>query len=100
MENIYLREVPMQEDYDAALEIGLLKRNVDMRLRDGWSLKEAISKPSTRNYMRLERTEMLLLAQRNGISERTFMRRIKKGWTPYDAATKELEKRGRKKQNS
>lgn len=39
MGNIYLREVPTQEDYDKALAIGLIKRNVNTRLRDGWTLK-------------------------------------------------------------
>lgn len=99
MENIYLREVPMQEDYEVALGNGLLKYNVDNRLRYGWKLNEAITKPPKVNEVS-ERKKMLLLAQRNGISERTFLRRIKKGLAPYDAATKELDKPGRKKKTS
>ncbi|WP_242224528.1 hypothetical protein [Bacillus cereus group sp. BfR-BA-01380] len=99
MQNIYLSEVPTQEDYDAALKIGLLKANVDRRLLDGWTLKKAITKPSTSKRLS-DRKEMLLLAQRNGISETTFLIRIRKGFTPYDAATKELGKRGRKKKTS
>ena len=99
MENIYLREVPTEEDYAEALKIGLLKYNVDNRLRYGWKLNEAITKPPKVNEVS-ERKKMLLLAQRNGISERTYLRRIKKGLTPYDAATKELGKPGRKKKTS
>ncbi|MDC2867522.1 hypothetical protein [Bacillus sp. BP-3] len=94
MGNIYLREVPTQKDYDTALKIGLLKSNVDFRLMNGWSLKEAITKPSIRGKNVSERKKMLLLAQKNGISESTFMQRVKKGWTPYDAATKKPGKYG------
>lgn len=97
MKNVYLREVPTQEDYNAALKIGLLRSTVDRRLMDGWTLADAITKPSI-NKTLSERKKMLLLAQKNGISETAFLNRIKRGFTPYDAATtKKHDKPVRKK---
>ncbi|MEH6848592.1 hypothetical protein [Bacillus pseudomycoides] len=91
MVNIYLREVPTQKDYDKAAEIGLNKNDVYRRIRNGWKLDEAITKPLTNKKMS-ERKKMILLAQKNGISETTFLKRIEKGWTPYNAAITKISK--------
>jgi len=87
MENIYLREVPTQDDYDTAIENGLLKSDVDRRVKDGMKIKQAITKP-IKFVKNKEMRDMKILAQKNGISEKTFNKRLKQGYKPLDAAIK------------
>ncbi|WP_242224526.1 hypothetical protein [Bacillus cereus group sp. BfR-BA-01380] len=80
-------EVPTEEDLEKALKLGITKRMVYARInQSGWSLKRAISelgKPVKNQEIR----KMIIIAQKNGISEGTFRLRLKKGWLPEDAAT-------------
>lgn len=78
--------LPTEEEYKEALKLGIIKSNVDRRIKCGWTIKKAISTPVT-TTANVEKRKMLVLAQKNGISETTFSLRLKRGWSMEEAAT-------------
>ncbi|MBY0597719.1 hypothetical protein [Bacillus bingmayongensis] len=76
------------EDYEKAAKNGISKKNVYHRVNVyGWSVERAITEP-VKKYKGDSHEGMVVIAERNGISRPTYLRRIKEGMTPYEAATK------------
>ncbi|EJQ55147.1 hypothetical protein [Bacillus mycoides] len=82
-------EKPTLKDYAKAAGIGVSKKYVDQRMEElNWSLERAITTPVGTSWEGREKnTKLLKLAEKNGISESTFYRRIRNGMTPYRAVT-------------
>lgn len=64
------------------------------RVRRGWSVDDAINKPSQKTKITFNGKTMSLSewAREAGISQMTLSRRIKKGWLFIDAITRPLER--------
>jgi len=75
------------KDYERAAKNGISKKNVYQRVNVyGWSVKRAITEPV--ETLKNIHEQMVLIAERNGISRPTYLKRIKEGMTPHEAATK------------
>ena len=76
------------DEYSIAEQSGISPVNVDRRIRLlGWKKAIAITKPYR---PRKNLSEWAKIAEKNGISYRTMQRRIERGWTEEEAATKPL----------
>ncbi|PEE42823.1 hypothetical protein [Bacillus pseudomycoides] len=81
-------QVPTTKEIQQAESIGVSKKLLDQRLRQGWSMERATTSPVGTSYEGREKhTKMLKLAKKTGISESTYYRRLREEMTPYDAAT-------------
>ncbi len=77
------------EHYLLANRNGISKKNVDQRVHEyGWTVEKAISHPLHKASKGKQNRAMALLAEKNGISYQTYIKRIKKGIDPHEAATK------------
>ena len=78
----YLTEI----DLEVARNNGISKNTVEQRInKSGWSVNKAINKPLRYKFPK----EYKLLAVKNGIKVETFARRVQRGWSLVDAATKQ-----------
>ncbi|MFA2694540.1 hypothetical protein [Bacillus mycoides] len=77
------------EHYLLANRNGISKKNVNQRVHEyGWTVEKAISHPLHKASKGKQNRAMALLAEKNGISYQTYIKRIKKGIDPHEAATK------------
>lgn len=77
------------EHYLLANRNGISKKNVDQRVYEyGWEIEKAISHPLHKTSKGKQNRAMVLLAEKNGISYQTYIKRIKKGMDLHEAATK------------
>ncbi|HFJ9375216.1 TPA: hypothetical protein ACGW7B_005926 [Bacillus nitratireducens] len=77
------------EHYLLANRNGIPKKNVDQRVYEyGWEIEKAISHPLHKTSKGKQNRAMVLLAEKNGIGYQTYIKRIKKGMDPHEAATK------------
>lgn len=83
------RIVPTYKDYQRADAIGVCKKYVDHRIKHyGWSLERAITTPIGTSWKGREKHgDLPKLAVRNGIKKQDFYNRIRRGWSPLEAAT-------------
>ncbi len=73
------------EEYEIAAKNGICKATLNYRIRySGWNKETALTK---RIRPKRNHEKWLPLIYKNGISRDTFYKRLKKGWTAYDAAT-------------
>jgi hypothetical protein len=76
------------KDYEIAAANGISMKHVFRRVKySGWSIERSITEP-VKKYKEDKHESMIIIAERNGISRTTYMKRIKEGMTPYEAATK------------
>jgi len=76
------------DEYLIAEQNGISPANVDSRIRRlGWRKKRALTEPCRK---RTDLSKLAKIAQSNGIPYRTMQRRIERGWTPEEAATRPL----------
>ncbi|MGG0209555.1 hypothetical protein [Bacillus mycoides] len=77
------------EHYLLANRNGISKKNVNQRVHEyGWTVEKAISHPLHKASKGKQNRAMALLAEKNGISYQTYIKRIQKGIDPHEAATK------------
>ncbi|WP_337033234.1 nucleoside permease [Paenibacillus illinoisensis] len=90
-----------------AAEHGVTRSAFNTRLQRGWSEEKAATTPKLSIAVAHERrhelqrkypVELLHKAVENGISEQTFRRRVREGWSPEIAATKPNFSRKSKKE--
>ncbi|WP_413782722.1 hypothetical protein [Bacillus cereus] len=88
MENNYL-PVPTEKDYEIAAANGISKKHVFRRVKySDWSIERSITEP-VKKYKEDKHESMIIIAERNGISRPTYLKRVKEeGMPPYEAATK------------
>jgi hypothetical protein len=79
------------EHIESAKQNGICKSTLLNRVYyAGWAVKDAISTPPMNDWSG-EYYDYLKMAKENGISDRVYRWRIKKGWSFIDAATKEVQ---------
>lgn len=77
------------DEYEIAAKNGIRRQTVNNRVRDlAWSVNEAITKPPKRKRKYSEYEALLEIAKSNDISKSTFSKRLDRGWSPIDAATR------------
>lgn len=81
--------VPTEKDYEIAAANGISKKHVFRRVKySDWSIERSITEP-VKKYKEDKHESMIIIAERNGISRPTYLKRVKEdGMPPYEAATK------------
>jgi len=78
------------EEYDIAEKNGIKRDEVNRRVRSSaWTVEDAITKPN-REFKDYD--DWLQVALDNNINRNTFYSRTRRGWSPEEAAQKELIK--------
>ncbi|WFB60547.1 hypothetical protein [Paenibacillus sp. BR1-192] len=75
-------------EYDQATKNGVSRELVNHRVRGlGWDKERAITKPPLKRF---DHRKWLDLAVKNGISKKLYFKRVYRGWSHQDAATKPI----------
>lgn len=78
------------KDYEIAAKNGISKKHVYRRVINlGWNISRAITEP-VKKYKDDDHESMIVMAELNGISRPTYLKRLKEGMTTYEAATKPI----------
>jgi predicted DNA-binding protein (UPF0251 family) len=75
------------EQYEQAASIGISRKQVNVRVDNGWSTERAVTEPL--RVANRSGDEFTRMAAQNGIARTTYRNRVNRGWDKLRAATEQ-----------